>query len=124
MTTHGAVAGSMRRTIEGLREANAGLVKANREWQDKCLAMQTGRDAALVHGPEDMVRALEEQRTLIETLERRIKGLHVANNSFGDVIARVEAVLALHRPGALGNGCRHCLCAWPCPTRRALEGKP
>jgi len=36
--------------------------------------------------------------------------------------ARVEAVLALHQPGALGNACRHCLCAWPCPTRRALEG--
>lgn len=48
------------------------------------------RDAALVHGPEDMIRALEEQRTLIETLEGRIKGLHFANDSFGDVIARAE----------------------------------
>jgi hypothetical protein len=27
MTTHGSVAGSMRRTIEGLREANAGLCR-------------------------------------------------------------------------------------------------
>ena len=45
MTTHGAVAGSMRRTIEGLREANAGLCRENQEWQDRCLAMQTERDA-------------------------------------------------------------------------------
>ena len=58
MTTRGHVAGSQRRTIENLREANAGLVKANQEWQDKCLAMQTGRDAALVHGRVEAVLAL------------------------------------------------------------------
>jgi hypothetical protein len=52
VTTRGHVAGSQRRTIENLREANAGLVKANQEWQDKCLAMQTGRDAVLaLHHP-------------------------------------------------------------------------
>jgi hypothetical protein len=38
--------------------------------------------------------------------------------------ARVEAVLALHRQGALGNACRHCVCTWPCPTVRALDGQP
>ena len=107
MTTRGHVAGSQRRTIENLREANAGLVKANQEWQDKCLAMQTGRDAALVHGPEDLIRALEEQRTLIETLERR-----------------VEAVLALHHPTSTdGRYCTYCGRVMPCPTRRALEGE-
>lgn len=48
------------------------------------------RDAALVHGPEDMIQALLEQRNLIETLERRIKGLHFANDTFGDAISRAE----------------------------------
>ena len=102
MTTHGHVAGSQRRTIEGLRKANAGLAKQ-----------------------------LAEARVLNEVLEKRIKGLHFANDSFGDVINRVEAVLALH--GAAGipepfvpgpRYCKGCGCAWPCPTRRALEGEP
>ena len=37
--------------------------------------------------------------------------------------SRVEKVLALHRPGALGNACRHCVCTWPCPTIRILNGE-
>jgi len=65
VTTRGHVAGSQRRTIENLREANAGLK------------------------------------------------------------ARVEAVLALHHPTSTdGRYCTYCGRVMPCPTRRALEGKP
>ena len=78
MTTRGHVAGSQRRTIEGLREANAGLCREH---------------AALK--------------------------------------ARVEAVLALHVAAGIPEPfvpgpryCKGCGCAWPCPTRRALEGEP
>ena len=115
MTTHGHVAGSQRRTIEGLREANAGLAKQ-----------------------------LAEARVLNEVLEKRIKGLHFANDSFGDVINRVEAVLEcwagaeevkrLRKFGVERGAkmdaypgpryCKGCGCEWPCPTRRALEGEP
>ena len=45
--------------------------------------------------------------------------------------ARVEAVLALHVAAGIPEPfvpgpryCKGCGCAWPCPTRRALEGKP
>ena len=51
--SRGQVAGSMRRTIDNLREANAGLMaqltsaqNLAQEWQDRCLAMQTERDSA------------------------------------------------------------------------------
>ena len=42
---------------------------------------------------------------------------------FEMLASRVEKVLALHRPGALGNACRHCVCTWPCPTIRILNGE-
>ena len=38
--------------------------------------------------------------------------------------ARVEAVLALHVSDEVLNLCVACLEKHPCPTRRALEGKP
>jgi hypothetical protein len=43
--------------------------------------------------------------------------------------ARVEAVLARHRatgePSAVNQDiCAECSWAWPCPTVRALDGKP
>jgi len=45
--------------------------------------------------------------------------------------ARVEAVLALHVAAGIPEPfvpgpryCKGCGCAWPCPTRRALEGEP
>jgi hypothetical protein len=74
--TRGHVAGSMSRTIEGLREANAGLCREH---------------AALK--------------------------------------ARVEAVLALHAESGGLHEYNCDQCGWhsdiePCPTRRALEGKP
>ena len=46
MTTRGQVAGSMRKTIESLREANAGLCRENQAWQDRCLAEQIARGVA------------------------------------------------------------------------------
>jgi hypothetical protein len=69
MTTRGAVAGKIRGTIEGLREANAGLMKQltsaqnlGQEWQDRCLAMQTERDSAR-HMHEVTVALLDQAAT-------------------------------------------------------------
>jgi len=86
VTTHGHVAGSQRRTIESLREANAGLC-----------------------------RELEEAKVLL------------ASRAFelGELKARVEKVLALHRHTPemqWGNVCCHCFKDWPCPTLRILDG--
>ena len=111
--SRGQVAGSMRRTIDNLREANAGLMaqltsaqNLAQEWQDRCLAMQTERDSAR-HMHEATVALLDQ----------------------GDALrTRVDAVLALHqRQKMMTAGCVRCIecgAEWPCPTRRALEGKP
>jgi len=76
--SRGQVAGSMRKTIESLREANAGLVKANQEWQDRCLAMQTERDA-LRQRVEELIRMenimsseLREKTLRVEELQREL----------------------------------------------------
>jgi hypothetical protein len=41
---------------------------------------------------------------------------------------RLEAIALIHRPSAYPDEsthhCIHCRFAWPCPTRRALEGDP
>ena len=67
--TRGHVAGSQRKTIENLREANAGLMKQltsaqnlAQEWQDRCLAMQTERDSAR-HTHEATVALLDQAAT-------------------------------------------------------------
>jgi len=77
VTTHGHVAGSQRRTIDGLREANAGLCRENQEWQDKCLAMQTERD---------------EWRTIAEELRSKL-----------DEVARLYNSIRAERDAALGR---------------------
>jgi len=63
------VAGSMRKTIEDLREANAGLMaqltsaqNLGQEWQDKALALQTERDSAR-HLHEVTVGLLDQAAT-------------------------------------------------------------
>jgi hypothetical protein len=83
--------------VKHLREQLADAGNVQRTLRAEVERLKIQRDAALVHGPEDMVRALEEQRTLVETLEGRIKGLHRANDSFGDVIARDEQAEAALR---------------------------
>ena len=67
--SRGHVAGSMRKTIDNLREANAGLMKQltsaqnlAQEWQDRCLAMQTERDSAR-HTHEATVALLDQAAT-------------------------------------------------------------
>jgi hypothetical protein len=89
--TRGHVAGSMRRTIEGL-----------------CREVEQARSDR------------DEAITQAVSIGRELKKLE----------ARVEAVLALHVAAGIPEPfvpgpryCRGCGCAWPCPTRRALEGE-
>jgi hypothetical protein len=74
---------------------------------------------AALKATQDMLREEEEQRRLAR----------IAAEAERDALrTRVEAVLALHWHSGLGDGerriCQDCGQVLPCPTRRALEGKP
>jgi chromosome segregation ATPase len=88
-----------------------------------------------------MEREASEYRIGVDALHSRIKVLEAERDTLrlkleqarsdrdeaiSELAARLEAVLALHVPARIGGRprCVECQRPWPCPTRRALEGKP
>jgi len=113
------VLAALRATLAERDALRAEVARERRERisaESGCETQAAARYAAEValKATQDMLREEEEQRRLAR----------IAAEAERDALrTHVEAVLALHQPGALGNACRHCLCEWPCPTRRALEGE-
>jgi hypothetical protein len=85
-------------------------------------------------GRHNLIAQITRLRAEVERLKARVAGEHFESQGWQKrtekAEARVEAVLALHKP-IEGHPIEHydgrCICCsvqWPCPTRRALEGEP